>query len=428
MHSFDINLKNLSKIEGHTHLSLKVKNKKVVNCKLRISENQRFYEKAVEGSPYYQVPSQMSRICGTCSTSHTIASIEAIENAFRLKVSNQTYKLRSLLVNAGHIRDHAMHLYFFCLPDIFKKESVFDFKGPLHEFVHDGLDVKDAGNALATIVGGRAVHPPYAIVGGFTNYPTSTQMKETIEKLQPVREKIIKVIDVFYKNKQTFKRKTNYVALINDDYNYIQGYIKTAKGTIIPEENYKKHFEEVILPYSSATAFTWESKEFMTGALARINLNKKNLHKNTIQDTKKYLKVFPSTCIFNNNLAQAIETLHGVDTSIEILQDLQKNIKQEKIPKIETREAVGFGVVEAPRGTLYYKLKTDKKGIIKSANLIIPTQQNIIHMEKSIAKYVEQLIEEKISKEKISLEVEKVIRAYDPCMSCATHFLKIDWS
>ncbi len=428
MHKFDIDIKNISKIEGHTHMSVKVRDGKVVECKLKISENQRFFKKAVEGVPFAQVPSKMSRICGTCSSAHTLCSIEAIENAFGVHVSDQTQLLRNLLINAGHLRDHAMHLCFFCLPDIFGKESIFDFNDKEHKWIHHGLEIKEAGNFLSTIIGGRAVHPPFAVIGGFTNFPTKNEIQEAIVKLEQCRKKILEVIEIFYNDKTSFTRKANYVAMVNNDYNYLKGLIMTSNGTVIPEENYGEHLEKVVLPYSTAVAFTWESKDYMVGALARINLNKNGLNKRTRKDASKYLSVFPSDCVFNNNLAQAIEMLQEVDSSVELLERLKSNLNHEKPVPIKPQEAIGIGVVEAPRGTLYYKIELDSKGIVKKADLVIPTQQNIIHLEKDVAKYVEELLKKGLDKNKISLEVEKMIRAYDPCMSCATHFLKIDWN
>lgn len=429
MHSFDIDIKNISKIEGHTHMYVKVDDGKVTECKLKISENQRFFKAAIEGMDYNLVPTKVSRICGTCSVAHMFTATEAIEKALGIQVSPQTWKLRMLLMNAGHIRDHAMHLYFFCLPDVFGVESIFDFKGDLHKWVHYGLDVKDAGSYLSTIIGGRAVHPPFSAVGGFTKYPTKEQMQEAIKKLEGVRGKIIEVIDIFYKDKKDFSRKANYVGIVNSDYNYMEGNIKTAYGTEIPESDFRKHLEEVVLPYSNSNAFTWESKDYMVGALARMNLNKENLHKNTKKDCEEYLKAFPSDNTFNNNLAQAIETLHGVDISIDILNDLLETIDYNEKPKkkLKITPGTGVGVLEAPRGTLYYKLSIDEGGKVRDAELIIPTQQNIKHMEKDIANYVEHLLVKGVKKKQISMEVEEMIRAYDPCMSCATHFLKIEW-
>lgn len=425
---FELSIKNISKIEGHTHLDVKVKNNKVESCKLKISENKRFFTQAVIGVDFNLVPTTMSRICGTCSSAHVLCSIEAIEKALKINVSEQTFQLRKLLSNASHLRDHAMHLFFFVLPDIIGKDSVLDFKGKEKQWIHDGLHVKEAGNFLSTIIGGRAVHPPNAVLGGFTKFPTKQEIEEAIKNLQDTRERILKIIELIYNDKTTFKRKTNYVALINNDYNYLKGYIKTALGTSIFEEQYREHLKRVVLPYSTATAFEWESKEFMVGALARMNLNKDNLNTDTIKDTFKYLKKFPSDCVFDNNLAQAIEMLHEVDSSIEILRDLQGNIKQETPIQAKPKKATGIGVIEAPRGTLYYHLNLNDKGAVTYANLCIPTQQNIIHLEKDIASYVEQLLKQNKTKKEISFEIEKMIRAYDPCMSCATHFLKINWS
>ena len=424
--SLDLDLKNISKIEGHTHMSVKARGGKVLECKLKISENKRFFTDAVVGLGFDKVPMTMSRICGTCSSAHVMCSVEAIEKAFGVCPSKQTMRLRNLLINASHLRDHAMHLYFFVLPDVFGIDSVLDFGEDLHEWIHRGLDVKTAGNFLATIVGGRAVHPPNAVVGGFTDFPTAEEVAEAVKKLEGVRGKIIALIDLLYKNRKdwVFNRETNYVGLINNDYSFLEGRIKTAMGTIIEEKNFGEHLTRVVLPYSHATAFEFESEEYLTGALARMNVNFGYLNSRTKSDVKNYIGVFPSVNVFDNNLAQAIEMLNIVDNSLGIL---EAPIKLEKPMMIVPNKSTGIGVMEAPRGTLYYRLDFDAKGVVTFADLCIPTQQNIIHMEKSIARYVEVLLAKDLDKKKISFEVEKMIRAYDPCMSCAAHFLEIDW-
>lgn len=424
MHSFDVDLKNISKIEGHTHLKAKVKKGKVFSCKLQINQGKRFLADVVVGKKFDEVSPIMSRICGTCSSAHVLCAIKTIENAFKIKPSEQTIRLRKLLLNANHLRDHAMHLYFFILPDIFGKESVLDFGDKFHDWIHYGLDVKSAGNYLSTIIGGRAVHPPGAVVGGFTMFPNKKEIEEAKKKLKNCRGKILKLINVLYENRVGFKRKTNYLALVNEDYNFFNGKIKTAKGTIIDENDFLNYLEKVVLPYSRADVFKFESKEYLVGALARMNLNKDRLNKKTLKDVEKYLDVFPSDNPFDNNLAQAIEMLLIVDNSIDLL---KKRIKKERFVKIVPKESVGIGVLEAPRGHLFYKISFDSKGVVKDSLFCIPTQQNVIHMENSIAKRIESLLKKKISKKDVSWEVEKIIRAYDPCMSCAAHFLKIDW-
>jgi len=426
MHNnLDLNLKNISKIEGHTHMDVKVREGKVVESKLKISENKRFFTQAVVGLKYTDVPTTMSRICGTCSSAHVLCSTEAIEKGFGVKVSEQTARLRNLLINAGHLRDHAMHLYFFVLPDVFGIDSVLDFGEEYHKWIHYGLDVKDAGNSLSTIIGGRAVHPPNSIIGGFTKFPNQQEIDEVKEKLASCREKIIALIDLLYKKRKEFLfvRKTNYAGLINDNYNFLEGKIKTAQGTIINEKNFGEYLERFILPYSHASAFEFESKEFLVGALARMNVNKDKLNSKTKKDVEKYIQIFPSDNVFDTNIAQAIEMLNIVDNSLGLL---NIEIRQEPIVKVIPKVATGVGVIEAPRGTLYYRLDLNEKGTVTFADLCIPTQQNIFHIENSIAKYVENMLKKGKAKEEISFEVEKMIRAYDPCMSCAAHFLKIN--
>ena len=181
----------------------------------------------------------VSRICGTCSSAHVMCSVEAIEKAFGVRVTGQTRRLRNLLINGAHLRDHAMHLYFFVLPDVFGIDSVLDFKEDTHEWIHFGLDVKAAGNYLSTIVGGRAVHPPFGVAGGFTNFPKPEEIVECVKKLEGVRPKIIALIDLLFKSRKDwiFNRETNYVGLVNDDYNFLEGKIKTGMGTIVEERD-----------------------------------------------------------------------------------------------------------------------------------------------------------------------------------------------
>ena len=444
---FGLDLKNISKIEGHTHLEVKVRDGKVVLCQLKIAESKRFFSNAAVGLKFDVLPITMSRICGTCSSAHALCSIEALEKALGVdgKVSEQTKRLRDLLVCSNHLRDHAMHLYFFCLPDVFGFDSVLDFPESKDSWIHDGLAVKEAGNFVSTIVGGRAVHPPNAVFGGFSKFPSAEEIDDAIVKLEDCRERILKVADIFYKDKTAFVRKTNYVGLVSDGYSFLKGHIEDTDGLRIEEEGYGEHFEKVVLPYATARGVLWkdgtpldshghqtgqEGGEFMVGALARLNLNRGNLNKRTRRDVAKYLGDFPCDDVFNNNLAQAIEMLQCVDVSLDIFRNFKwVGIKAEKpvrgVPN--PKGSVGVGVMEAPRGTLYYKLALDGKGVVQAVELCIPTQQNIIHLEKDIASYVEHMLKKGFDKKKISYEVEKMIRAYDPCMSCATHFLKIDW-
>ena len=420
---FEISIEGLSKIEGHASLDVKVRKGKVEDVKLKISENKRFYTQAIRGKQFQTVPQLVSRICGTCSIAHLTCCTEAVEKALRIQPTEQTILLRKLMAYGMMIRDHAMHLYLFSLPDVLGKDSVLDFDERQHELIHHAFEVKKAGNDLSKLIGGRAIHPPYASVGQFSHLPDKGETKQVIEELKKVRSHIFELVRIFYDCPFSFRKRTRFVALTTDDFSFLEGVIKSSQKLLIPEEHYWEHLHRVIIPYSQATGYEFEGKDFMVGALARINLNREKLHKETKRDLTKYLRIFPSENIYHNNLAQAVEIMHCIDHSIEILEDT--NFKTEPKVEVKIKEGKGVGVIEAPRGTLYYAIDLDKDGKILYGNLVIPTAQNQIKMENDIRTLVSRNLDK--DKNFIQYEIEKLIRAFDPCMTCATHFLKVNW-
>lgn len=419
----DINIEGLSKIEGHANLEIKIRDGQVKNTKLMITENKRFFIEAIKGKQANNIFQVTSRICGTCSTAHTTCCIEAVENALGVKPSPQTLLLRNLNMNGLMVRDHALHLYLFSLPDVFGVDSALKFGKKEHRFLHDAFDVKAAGNHLCTLVGGRAVHPTLPLVGGFAKIPTNAQLKESVKKLKSIREKVIDLIEVFHECDFNFETESTFVGLKNNDYNFIGGDICSSQGHCIPEKDFWDHLNTVIVPYSQSPSFEFEGDYYSVGSISRLNLNKGSLHKKTKKDAAKALKIFPTNNIFRNNLAQAIEILHSIDSSIDIIKS--NDFKPEKPKKYKLKQSKGVGVIEAPRGTLYYMLSIDNQGLIKYGNLVIPTAQNQRIMEKDIKNFVPKVLSK--PKSFVELEIEKLIRSYDPCMSCATHFLKVKW-
>ncbi len=422
-HEFDLNIKGISKTEGHASLEVKVRKGEVKGVRLKVNENKRFFTQAMRGKKFSEVPAFLSRICGTCSIAHMLASTEAIERALGIKVSDQTIILRKLLTFGLIIRDHAMHLYFLSLPDILGKDSILEVSDENPKIVKDAFDVKNAGNMLCKLVGGRAIHPIYSTIGGFIKIPEKDEIKKVLIELKNVREKIFDLIEIFYNSELEFLRETVYVALCTPSFNFLEGEIRSSEGISIPEEKYWDFVTRLVIPYSQSTAFKFTGKPYRVGALARINLNANALDEDTKKDAAEYLKYFPSHNIFDNNLAQAIEILHSIDASIKILESY--DFKKEELPKIEPKESEGVGVVEAPRGTLYHMIYLDKEGKVKFGNLVIPTAQNQIQMELDIRDIIQENL--KKSKHEIQHLVETLIRAYDPCFSCASHFLRIRW-
>lgn len=428
---FDINLEEISKIEGAASLEIKVRNKKIEDLKFSISEWKRFYTQAIRGKPAIAVPQLVARICGTCSNAHLLASLEAVEKGFGLKPSQQTMLLRKLLYYGLIIRDHALHLYIFSLPDLFGKNSILDLdeNDPVQqEFLEDAFAVKEGGNQLSIIIGGRSVHAPMPTIGGFLKLPKLEDIKALKPKLLGIRPKILKLIEIFTNDPSyfTLQAPVTYCGLSSSDFSFLEGVIKTSDGVTIQEKDFGTHLNAVIIPYSQARGFRFDGKFLMVGALARINNDKEKLNPKTLTDVKKYLDIFPSHNLFHNNIAQAIEIIHAIDSSCDMIDNL-KTIKNETPIKPQLKENVGVGLIEAPRGTLYYKLEIDGDGIVKKGDIVVPTGQNQIVMERGIYELVEKLLAVDTQKDVIVYEIEKFIRAFDPCMSCAAHFLKVKW-
>jgi len=428
---FDINLSEISKIEGAASLMIRAENNKIKELKFSISEWKRFYTQAIRNKPAIAVPQLVARICGTCSNAHLLASIEAVEKGFHINPSPQTILLRKLLYYGLIIRDHALHLYIFALPDIFSKNSILDFdeNDPIqHQLLDDVFAVKEVGNQLSIIVGGRSVHAPNPTIGGFIKLPEIDKIKNLKSSLLNIRPKILHLIKIFAEIPFTFALRSpiTFSALQSKDFSFLEGVVKTSTGKSIKEHNFGEHLDAVIIPYSQARGFLFDNTYLMVGALARMNIGKETLNKKTIASTTSYLDFFPSQNIFYNNLAQAIEILHAIDSSCDIIDQLDI-VEKEPPMRIQPLETEGVGVIEAPRGTLYYKLQFKTDGSIKRGEIIVPTGQNQIIMERAIYQLVEQLLGEAASKEKIINEIEKLIRAFDPCMSCAAHFLQVDW-
>ncbi len=423
MHNFDIEIERISKIEGHGNLSLKVRNGKVEDVKLKITENRRFYEQAAQNQEYGVVPQLLSRICGTCSLAHEICSIKSIENALDITPSDKTRILRELVMQGLMIRDHALHLYFFSLPDLIGKDSILDFdeNNKLeHKLLHDSFDIKQAGNDLSTLVAGRAVHGVLPDIGGFLSFPEKEKTKLVVKKLKGVRQQVIDIIDVFVSWSKKFERETEFASLIDEDFKFSEGEVLIA-GKIVPKSEYLKHLNEFVIPYSTSRGYKFEGKVYMVGALPRINQNKRALHNDTKKDVN--LKMFPSQNVFHNNLAQAIEILHCLDSAVETLES--QEFKKEDIVEAKKINGEGVGIVEAPRGILYHYVKIENGNVVKS-KVIVPTSQNQIKIERDIGLMIETLLPKK-TKEEIEWSIEQLIRAYDPCMSCAAHFLKAKW-
>lgn len=429
MHNLDLNIADISKIEGKASCEIKIRDGKVRDVKFSIAEYKRFYTQAIRGKDIAAIPQLTARICGTCSNAHLLCAVAAAENSQGVTPSNQTVMLRKLLNYGLIIRDHTLHLYVFVLPDIFAKDSLLDFdenNPEEHKYLDDTFAIKAAGNNLGKTAGGRSVHAPYVTVGGFTRLPTDENLNKSVSQLESIRPKVLDMIELFAtRDFSLTMENVDFAAIADNEYSFLYGDLKRSDGRTIPGNEYGNFLEHVAIPYSHASGYKFKGNVYMTGALARINLAKENLRPETLKSAGKYLTLFPSKNIFNNNLAQAIEVLHAVDSSLSILKNLK--ITPEPPVAYTKHEGVGIGIIEAPRGALYYKLEVGKDTKVVNGQIVVPTGQNQIFIEGCIRKYLEENVTKLDSPENIEHEVEKIVRAFDPCMSCASHFLKFKY-
>jgi coenzyme F420-reducing hydrogenase alpha subunit len=430
MHSGDITIDNITKIEGAASLKVTVEEGKVTDLKFIIQDYRRFYTEAAKDKPISAVPSFLSRICGTCSIAHLFCAIEAIEKSQGIKISEQTQLLRRLAYDGLMIRDHALHLYFFVLPDVLGIDSILDIPDEEndagHQLLEDSFEIKKVGADLSTAIAGAAVHASLPTIGGFLKLPDPAGFSELARRLEEIRQRILRGIGVFAKWPRSLERNSDYLCLRNDkDYNFIDGVIVNSDGKRVKEEEFHSFLKSVVIPYSQAEGYTFSDthEDYLVGALARMNMNKDLLNSRTKADAKEYVDMFPSDNVYRNNLAQAVEVLQCTDDAIEVLKTIK--IVPEKPVSLPVHAGIGVGVVEAPRGILYHKAEVSGKGMITRYDVIVPTAQNQINIENDLKTYFSENLDRE--KEVLRLEAEKIIRAYDPCMSCATNFLKMEW-
>jgi sulfhydrogenase subunit alpha len=424
-----IAIDTITKIEGNAGLKVVIEGEAVKDLQFIIGDYRRFFATAVRGKRVVAVPSFLSRICGTCSVAHLFASLMAIESALGIAVTEQTRALRRLAYDGLMIRDHALHLYFFVLPDILGVDSILDVSDdrddPGHTLLHDSFEIKRLGTDITNTVIGAAIHAPWPTVGGSLRNPDHAKFIELIGRLEAIRPQVIRGIETFLEWDASLVRNTDYLALRNDTrFDFLEGDVVNSGGRRIARSEFKNYLQYAQIPHSHAEGYRFSDtqEDYLVGALARMNLNRELLHPRTKDDTASSLSVFPSNNVYHNNLAQAIEVLHCVDDAIDILRSIE--LTDEKPVRASARAGTGVGLIEAPRGLLYHMAKVGEDGVIKDYDVVVPTAQNQINIENDLRDYFTENLDK--DEETLRVNAESIVRAYDPCMSCATNFLKID--
>jgi len=354
----------------------------------------------------------------------------AIENAFGVKVTPQTALLRDLLIQGGNIESHALHLFCLAVPDYLGYTGAISLAADQPELVKMGLDLKKLGNTIQEMIGGRAVHPVNAVIGGFGKLPDKELLLDLKKQLEKGLQQASASIDLMatLKIPSFTESLTVYAALDSTDgkYSFFGDRIILSTGDSIDISKYKEVCNEKVVLHSHAKHSQFKNKPFMVGALARIMLNGHKLTGEAKKAMEKLGLNLPSQNVLHNNIAQAVELVYAVERSLEIIEQLlEYGIKDERPAKIKVKSGKGTAACEAPRGMLFHSYAFDKKGSLVSADVITPTAQNLANMEKDLRVSVERLINK--SKESLSDKLEMVVRAYDPCISCSVHLVEVNY-
>jgi len=419
----------ICRVEGHGGITVNIEDGQVAEVNMDIFEGPRFFEPLVVGRTYDEVAPILMRICAICSGTHTAASLMAVEDALGITVSRQTQLLRDLLVQGGNIASHALHLFCLVVPDFLNYPSAVALASDYPQEVKMGLELKRLGNTIQGIIGGRAIHPVNAVVGGFGRLPASEQLLDIKVQLELGLKQSLATFELVSSlDIPDFCASANtYAALSDGDstYSLFGNKIALSTGDIKEVGEYKDVCDEYVVSHSHAKHSRFKDNPLMVGALARLALNGSKLSGQAAKAAAKLDAHLLSGNSLYNNAAQAVELIYSVERSIEIIDELlTRGIKQEKPLPVTPGAGSGTGAVEAPRGTLYHSYSFDESGRLTQADVITPTAQNLANIEKDLRVSVQNLIDE--PKESIAPKLEMVVRAYDPCISCAVHLVEVN--
>ncbi len=426
-----IDVHYVTRVEGHGNIVVEVADGKLKDCHFEVVEAPRFFESMLRGRPCTEASHITSRICGICSTGHATASLRATEKALGVEPTEQTKLLRKLTFHGEILDSHVLHVYMLVAPDFLGVGSVIPLAASHPEVVKRALRMKKLAGDICKVVTGRHTHPIAMTVGGFTHFPTLSELEALRERLVAARADVDATVELFASLPwPQFERETEYVSLARpDEYAFIGGEITTSDGARLPVEEYCRVTNEYLVPHSSAKLTRHKRESYMVGALARFNNNYEQLHPRA-KEAAVTLSLKPKvTNPFLNSAAQVVETVHCVGDAIEIIDRLlARGITPEEPVSVETTRrgasTEGVGACEVPRGLLIHHYWIGEDGKLTGADCVIPTNQNIANLEADMRARVPHIVDRPA--EAMQLDLEMLVRAYDPCISCSVHVLKVE--
>jgi coenzyme F420-reducing hydrogenase alpha subunit len=415
----------ITRVEGEGSLTLSVRDGEVVEAKLGIFEAPRYFEQLVVGRTPDEVIDIVARICGICPIAYQMSAVHAFEDGFGIEVDPSTRLLRRLLYCGEWIQSHALHIYLLHAPDFLGYPSAIAMAADHRELVSQGLAIKKIGNELISAIGGRSVHPISVRVGGFSRTPRRSTLAELRPRLDDAVRMAQATVDaVAALPGLPFEREALLVALRHpEEYPYNDGRIVSSEGLDVAPSAWDEAFVEHHEAGSNALhARTRDGRPYLLGPSARITLAGERLHPLAAEALERSgLREQIRTNIHWSIAARAIELLHATAEARDILDAYTPPAE----PRVawEPRPGRCAWATEAPRGLLFHRYLIDGDGRIAEAQIVPPTSQNQGHIEKDLALFAPSVLS--LPHEEATRRLEQLVRAYDPCISCATHFLDL---
>ena len=438
--NIDINVHHVTRIEGHGNIVVNVNDGTIEKCEWQVPEAPRFFEAMVRGRRYDDIQTIVSRICGICSISHSLVATKAVEDALGLKVSEQTDLVRHLMHYSEQLQSHVLHVGYLVAPDLFAEKSVVPLVPKATDAVLKIIKCHRVANQMSALIAGRITHPITLTPGGMTKVPTVEELRELkagLEGIVPDLVDICKVVLSVAGNLPAFERETEYVSLKQTnprfkgtltEYSFYHGDITSTDCNgdgDMPVNKWESVANEYVVSQSTAKWAKWHRDSYFAGALARFKNQAEFLSPLAKQVAEMFALTTDNMNPYMNNVAQLAEAAHVVEASLEIIDMLlTKGTKFEKVD-VTPKAGRGYAAIEAPRGILFHAYEFDKNGECVWGNCCIPTNQNHANIQKDFEKLVPQYMDE--GQDALRQKMEMLVRAYDPCVSCSTHMLNVEF-
>lgn len=415
----------LTRVEGEGALQLQIKNGVIEDLQLRIYEPPRLFEKMLEDREPNETIDMVARICGICPVAYQMTAAQAFESLFNVEVTPWVHAMRRVFYCGEWLQSHALHIHMLAAPDFLGYQNIIDMAADHAAVVRRGLRLQSLGNDLISLFGARSVHPVGVQVGGFYHAPAPKEIAALLSRLQAAKQDADELVRwttslPFPEDRQDFIS----VSLQHPtQYPMNEGRIVSSAGLDMHSSDYLEHIRELQVPHSTAFHALLQDKPYLVGPLARINLNIELLPAELRSLLKAGGIAFPSQNMFHSIVARAAEVWLAIDEAAHLLD----NYNQPDNPAVSWEACAGTGIAatEAPRGLLWHEYQLDDRGRISNARIIPPTSQNQARIEEDLKNSLE-VFGLNQTDEALRLRGEAVIRNYDPCISCATHFLKLD--